>query len=76
MTRGRRQVDVRRRLRNFNLSFHESRLQVDDVLSQSVIFCFHVFVMLVRFSILADLLLQFLDITFLALTECSLQALY
>lgn len=72
MTWGHREVYVRGRLRRFDLSIEESRLQVNDVLPQCVILRFYVFVMLLEFTKLAHLLLQFLDISFLSLTECSL----
>lgn len=67
-----REVDVRGRLRGLDLSIQESRLQVYDVLSQGVVLRFYVFVVLLQFTKLADLLLQLLDITFLTLTKCAL----
>lgn len=66
-------VDVGRRLRGLDLCIQKSRLQVYDVLSQCVVLRFHIFVMLLHFVVLADLLLKFLDITLLALAECSLR---
>lgn len=73
MSWGNREVDVRRRLRGLDLSIQKSRLQVDDILPQRIILRFYVFVMLLQFIELSNLLLQFLDITFLSLTECSLK---
>lgn len=73
MSWGNREVDVRRRLRGFDLSIQKSRLQVDDILPQCIVFRFYVFVVLLQFFNLSVFLLQFLDITFLSLTECSLK---
>jgi hypothetical protein len=67
------QVDVGWWLREFTLGFDESRLEVDDVVSQLVVLRLDGLVVLVQQGVVADLLLQLLDVSLLALPEGSLR---
>lgn len=67
-----RQVDVWRWRRELALRIEKSRLEVDNVLSQGVVFGLDLLVGLIHVAKLADLLLELLDVFFLALAECAL----
>ena len=66
------QVDVRGRLGEFALRLDEARLQVDDVLAQGVVLGLDGLVVVLEGVQLTHLLLKLLDVSFLALAECSL----
>ena len=66
------QRDVARRLGEVALGFDEARLQVDDVVAQLVVLGLDGLVVLVQQVVVADLLLEFLDVAFFALPEGAL----
>ena len=66
------QVDVGGRLRVFALGLDESRLEVDDVLAQRIIFGLDRLVIVLQRVQLPHLLLELLDVSFLALSKGSL----
>jgi len=66
------QVDVRRRLRELALGFDEARLEVDDVVSQLVVFGLDGFVVFVQQVVVPHLLLELLDVSFFPLSERTL----
>ena len=65
-------INVGRRLRKVSLGLDEARLEVDDVITELIILSLNGFVILIQQSIIADLLLKLLDVTFFALPESSL----
>ena len=64
--------NIARRLREVALRLDEAGLQVDDVVAQLVVLGLDGFVVLVQQVVVADLLLEFLDVAFFALAERSL----
>ena len=66
------EVDVRGWLREVALRLDESRLEVDDVVSQLVVLGLDGLVVLVQQVVVADLLLELFDVAFFALAERSL----
>jgi hypothetical protein len=66
------QVDVWGRLRVFTLRLDESRLQVDNVLAQRVIFRLNRLIIIFQRMQFTDLLLELLDVSLLALSKGSL----
>lgn len=65
-------VNVRRGLRVFALGLKEARLQVNDVVTQLIILCLHLFETFIEDVELSNLILQRLDMSFLALSESPL----
>ena len=66
------EVDIAWGLREFTLRFEEARLEVDDVVTELVVLCLEGFEVFAQQVIIADLFLEFLNVTFLALSESSL----
>jgi hypothetical protein len=69
---GMQTINVGRWLREVSLGFDQARLEVDDVVAELVVLGLYGFVVLVQKSIVTDLLLEFLDISFFPLPEGSL----
>lgn len=67
-----REINVRRRLRELTLRLDEARLEVDDVVSQLVVFGLDGFVVFVQQVVVPHLLLELLDVSFFALAERTL----
>ena len=67
-----REVDVGWRVGVFLLVIDESRLEMDDVFPQRVVFGLDGFVVFLEYMVFAHLLLKLFDVAFFALTECAL----
>jgi hypothetical protein len=70
---GMQTINVGRWLREVSLGFDQARLEIDDVVAELVVLGLDGFVVLVQESIVTDLLLEFLDISFFPLSEGSLR---
>ena len=66
------EVDIARHGRDFALGLEQAGLQVDDVVAQLVVLGLDGLEVLVQHVVVADLLLEFFDVAFLALAERSL----
>ena len=66
------EVDVARGLGEFALGLEEAGLKVDDVVAELVVLGLEGFEVFAEQVIVADLLLEFLDVAFFALSEGSL----
>lgn len=66
------EVDIRRGLRVVALGLDEARLQVDDVLAQRVVLGLDGLVVVLEGVQLPHLLLELLDVSFLALAKGTL----
>ena len=64
---------MRRCWRILGLRLEKSRLQVEDVFAELVILVLQGLVVVFHGLELFDLLLEFLDVAFFALTECTLR---
>lgn len=71
-----RKVDIGWWLGKLAGRLEQARLQLDNVFTQGVVLRLVLFVGQFYFAVFAHLLLELLDITLLALTECSLKTLY
>jgi len=67
------EVDVGWWLRVLALRLDQTRLEMDDVFPQLVILRLDCLVVVLQRMQFSDLLLEFLDISFLSLSECSLE---
>ena len=67
-----REVNVTWRLRKIALGFDEARLQVDDIVSELVVLCLQRFVVFAQQGVVSNLLFEFLDMSFFALSEGAL----
>ena len=70
--RGLVEIDVARGLREFALGFKEAGLEVNNVISQLVVLGLEGFKVFAQQIVIADLLFEFLNVTFFALSERSL----
>ena len=68
-----RKVNVTRGLGKIALGFDEAGLEVDDVVTELVIFGLQGFVVFVQQIVVSDLLFEFLDVSFFALSESALE---
>ncbi len=67
-----REVDIGRWLGVFALRLDEPRLEMDDILAQRIVLGLDLLVALLQRVQIAHLLLELLNIPFLALTKCPL----
>jgi hypothetical protein len=68
------EAQTRRRRGALDLSVHEARSEKQDILAVGEVVSLHLLIGRVELRILADLLLELLDVSLLALAECSLRA--
>ena len=66
------EIDVRRGLREFAMRLDEARLEMNDIFAQRVILRLNRLVVILQRMQLPNLLLEFLDISFFALSEGTL----
>ena len=69
------EVDVGWWLRVLALRLDQTRLEMDDVFPQRIILRLNCLVVVLQRMQFSDLLLEFLDVSFLSLSECSLRRL-